>query len=182
MNSPVQIKDVPVSVFLAVSIVVIFSLYSTTALKELPCGKDVMSLFYSNFVHIDLYHLFSNIFALYALSRVEVAIGGKKFAGLIVFLLLFNTLAEVTANKINKNLKCSIGFSGVLFGVAIWEIVTTKDIDLTIILAIVAMVALPSIQNPRASLLSHSIGALSGIMGGLIWNKLGPKIFREKKS
>ena len=93
MDKPTHIKNVPVSVFLAVGVIVIFSLYATTALKEIPCGKDVMSLFYSNFVHVDVYHLLSNIFALYALSRVEITIGSKKFIALIVFLLLFNTLA-----------------------------------------------------------------------------------------
>ena len=34
------------------------------------------------------------------------------------------------------------------------------------------MVALPSIQNPKASLSGHAIGAVSGIIGGLLWTKL----------
>ena len=94
MDQPTHIKDVPISVFIAVSIVVIFSLYTTTAIKTIPCGKNIMSIFYSNFVHIDLYHLLSNLFALYALSRVEIAVGGKQFVALIVFLLLFIVMTE----------------------------------------------------------------------------------------
>ena len=176
MDKPTQIKDVPVSVFLAVSIIVIFSLYATTALKEIPCGKDVMSLFYSNFVHIDLYHLLSNLFALYALSRVEVATGGKKFTALIVFLLLFNTLAEAAMYRIFKDLPCSIGFSGVLFGVTAWELVTNKGFDWMVALSLVVMIAGPSIQNPKASLMGHTVGAVAGVVGGLLWSKMAPKL------
>jgi membrane associated rhomboid family serine protease len=176
MDKPTQIKDVSVSVFLAVSIIVIFSLYATTALKEIPCGKDVMSLFYSNFVHLDVYHLLSNLFALYALSRVEVATGGKKFTALIVFLLLFNTLAEAAMYRIFKGLPCSIGFSGVLFGVAAWELVTNKGFDWMVALSLVVMIAGPSIQNPKASLMGHTVGAVAGVVGGLLWSKMAPTL------
>lgn len=174
MEQPTQIKDVPVSVFLAVSIVVVFSLYATTAIKTIPCGKDVMSLFYSNFVHVDIYHLLSNLFALYALSRVEVATGGKKFTALIVFLLFFNTLAEAAIYRIFKGLPCSIGFSGVLFGVAAWELVTNKGFDWMVVLSLILMVVGPSIQNPRASLAGHVVGAVAGVVGALLWSKLAP--------
>ena len=172
MDKPTHIKDVPVSVFLAVSIIVIFSLYATTALKQIPCGKDVMSLFYSNFVHVDIYHLLSNIFALYALSRVEVAVGGKKFTGLIIFLLLFNTLAEAGMYRVFKSLPCSIGFSGILFGVAAWEIVTNRGFDWLVALSLIVMIVGPSIQNPKASLMGHAVGAVSGVIGGLLWSKI----------
>jgi membrane associated rhomboid family serine protease len=172
MDKPKHMKDVPVSVFLAVSIVLIFSLYATVVLKEIPCGKDVMSLFYSNFVHVDIYHLLSNIFALYALSRVEIAIGGKKFMTLIVFLLIFNTIAESIMYKLFKNLPCSIGISGVLFGVTAWEMITNKGFDWLVAVSLVVMIAGPSIQDPKASLMGHSIGAIAGIIGGLLWSKI----------
>jgi len=172
MNNPVNIKEIPVSIFCAVSIIIIFSLYTTTVFKEIPCGKDVMSIFYSNFVHIDIYHLVSNVLALYALSRVEVAIGGKKFVALIVFLLVFNTIMEVVINSIFKTLPCSIGFSGVLFGIATWELVTKKGLDWVVALSIVIMLVGPSIKNPKASFLGHIVGVISGVVGGLIVSKI----------
>lgn len=72
-------KDIPVSVFFAVSIIIVFSLYLTTAIKTIPCGNDVMSSFLSNFVHVDSYHLMANLFALYSLSRVEQNVGPNGF-------------------------------------------------------------------------------------------------------
>ena len=169
------LKKIPVSVFITLTIVLIFGLYATTALKQIPCGKDITNVLYGNFVHIDIYHLLSNIFALYALSRVEISIGWKSFLALICFLLFFNTLAETAMYRIFKTLKCSIGFSGVLFGIATWELVNNKGFDWFIGLSVLTMIAGPSINNPKASLIGHSIGAISGIIGGLLWSKIGPK-------
>lgn len=171
-----QFQDIPVSLFLAVSIIVVFSLYLTTAIKTLPCGKDIMSSFLSNFVHIDFYHLMANLFALYSLSRVEREIGTKPFISLIIFLLLFTSIAEVTAHKIFPSLPCSIGFSGVLFGIMAWELVTNKDLDFILILSIIAMVTMPSFHNSKASLMGHAVGAIAGIIGGILWKKLAPMI------
>ena len=173
MENPNRIQDVPVSVFLAVSIVVVFSLYATSALKSIPCGHDVMSVFYSNFVHVDWSHLLVNLFALYALSRVELATGGKNFTALVVFLLIFTSVAEVIAKRFFPGLPCSIGFSGVLFGIATWEMVTTKEIDFLLVASVVAMVVLPSLQNPKVSLMGHAVGAVAGVLGGLLWKKVG---------
>jgi len=172
MDKKVNFKQVPVSVMIAVSIVVIFSLYATTAIKEIPCGKDVMTIFYGNFVHVDVYHLISNIYALYALSRVELSMGGKQFTGLIVFLLVFNTLAESLMHKMFKDLPCSIGFSGILFGVTAWEMATTQDLDWVLVSSLIAMIAGPTIQNPKASLMGHAVGAVVGVIGGLMWSKM----------
>ena len=172
MDKKVNFKQVPVSVMIAVSIVVIFSLYATTAIKEIPCGKDVMTIFYGNFVHVDIYHLLSNIYALYALSRVELSMGGKQFTGLIVFLLVFNTIAESLMHKMFKNLPCSIGFSGILFGVTAWEMATTRDFDWVLISSLIAMIAGPTIQNPKASLMGHAVGAVVGVISGLMWSKM----------
>jgi membrane associated rhomboid family serine protease len=169
-------EDIPVSVFLAVSIIIVFSLYISTAIKTIPCGKDVMSSFLSNFVHVDSYHLIANLFALYALSRVEREIGAKRFLSLVVFLLIVNTLVETMIHKVYSEMKCTIGFSGVLFGIMTWEIVSKKELDFILVLSICAMVLMPSIQNPKASLVGHTVGALSGIIGGLLWKQFSHTI------
>ena len=123
-----NIHDVPVSVFISVCIIIIFLLYITSILKSIPCNNDVISIFISNFVHTNFLHLFSNLYAIYALSRVEQAIGGKQFIILVVFLLVLNTLLETLVNR-KLNIPCSIGFSGVLYGIMTWELVTQKHLD-----------------------------------------------------
>lgn len=170
----VQFKNIPVSVSIAILIIIIYSLYLTSAIRTLPCGKNLISIFYSNFVHTKISHLAVNIFALYALSNVEKDIGPRRFFGLIIFLLVFNTIVEFLLRKIFNSIPCSIGFSGILFGISAWELVTTREFDLLLILSIMAMVMVPSIEDKKASLIGHVIGSISGVIGGLIWNKLGP--------
>ena len=178
---PTQFKNIPVSVSIAILIVIIYSLYLTKAIKSLPCHNDLISIFYGNFVHIKISHLAVNIFALYALSNVERDIGARRFFALLIFLVIFNTLIEFILRKIFKSLPCSIGFSGILFGISAWELVTTKEFDILLIMSILAMVMVPSVEDSRASLVGHSIGAISGVIGGLIWNKLGPKLGLSNK-
>ena len=167
-------KNIPVSLFIATSIVVIFSLYITTAIKTIPCGKDIMSVFMGNFVHIDPYHLLANLFGLYSLARIEREIGTKRFIGLLVFLLLFTSTTEVIIHKLHDDMPCSIGFSGVLFGLIAWEMVSKRELDFVLLVSIIMLVAAPSVNNQKASLMGHAIGAISGVVGGIIWKKFSP--------
>ena len=167
-------KDVPVCSFLMVSMTLIFSLYVTTAIKEVPCGKSVMSSFCSNFVHMDFYHLTSNLIALYSLSRIEREIGALLFIQLLVFLLVVNTVLEVSLHKIFPSTKCSIGFSGILFGLITWDLITTKDLDIYLLISIFTMVVIPSLKRKNISLSSHCIGAVSGIIGGILTSIIYP--------
>lgn len=176
MEPPTKdIKNVPVSLMLAVTIIVVFSLYFTTAIKTVPCGNDVMSSFMANFVHIDPQHLIVNLYALYALSRVEERIGSKQFFALIIFSLIFNTIVESAIHRW-RDTPCTIGFSGVLFGLLTWELVTTRELDLYLLAAVAAMVIVPSMVDRKVSLIGHAVGAVSGIISGLIWVKLSPAL------
>ena len=167
----INFKDIPVSIFIAVSLTVIFSLYLTTLIKTIPCQKDLMSSFLSNFIHTDITHLSINLFALYSLARVERDIGPKKFIKLLIFLLVLNTIIETISYNIFPSIKCSIGFSSVLFGVMTYELVTTKNLDWMLLASIIGTVILPSLKHQNVSLAGHSIGAVSGIIGGLLMNK-----------
>ena len=182
MISPTHFKEVPVSLFLATSLIVVFLLYTTTIIKSVPCNKDLVSVFYGNFVHIDIYHLVGNIFALYALARVEIALGAINFFGLIIFLIIFNSLVEILIYKLIPGIKCGVGFSGVLFGIMTWELVTNRKLDYILVVSIIFMVILPSFQNKNASLLGHSVGAFTGIIGGLIWVKTNEFLKNRKKN
>jgi membrane associated rhomboid family serine protease len=167
-----KFQETPVCVFIVISLVMTFSLYVTSIIKTIPCGSDFTSIFWSNFIHSDLYHLSANVFALYALSRVERKIGMRKFISLLVFLLFVNTLIEAGIKQIYPSMECSIGFSGVLFGIMTWELVQEKTIDSTLLLSIIALVIGPSLIDSSISIVGHSVGAFTGIVGGLLWKKL----------
>jgi len=158
-----------VSTFIAISLIIVYLLFTAKVVSDTPCGTGIHQVFMSNFIHIDTSHLVSNLFALYAISRVEDQMGFKSFIWLIIFLLAFNTLVEYIARKIWKDMKCSIGFSGILFGLMSWELITTRNVDIKLLAAIVVTVIAPSIKNKKASLSGHVIGAVSGVVGGIIW-------------
>ena len=167
-----QLQYVPVCVFLLVSLTTIFLLYVTNIVKSVPCGKDILSNFYSNFVHIEIVHLLSNVTGLYVLSRVEYNIGAKSFIKLLSFIIIFNTITETIMHKLLPNTSCSIGFSGVLFGIATWELITTKDIDYAAVLAIIFAAIAPSQDRKSVTSISaHIIGAVSGIIAGIIYSQ-----------
>ena len=112
-----------------------------------------------------------NLFALYSLARVERDLGPKKFIKLLIFLLILNTIIETITYKIFPTIKCSIGFSSVLFGIMTYELVTSKKLDFMLLISIIGTVILPSLKNQNVSLVGHSIGAASGVIGGLLINK-----------
>lgn len=165
-------KLVPVSTFIAISLIVIFLLFNAKVVTSIPCGKSIHDVFMSNFVHIDTVHLISNLFALYAVSRVEMYMGFQPFICLLIFLLIFNTLAEVVAKRLFTSLNCSIGFSGILFGFMTWELASQMKVDVELVIAITIMIAGPSIQHSNVSLSGHLIGAISGVIAALLWKSL----------
>ena len=167
-----RLMEFPVSTLIATVLIAIFGMYSSKAISKLPCGSSIKDTLFSNFVHIDASHLISNLYGLFALSKVETEIGIGKFVGLFTFLLIFNTFVQYIARRIVPSVKCSIGFSGILFGIMTWELVAKKKLDMNLLIAILLLVITPSMKNNQASLLGHGIGAISGIIGGLLFKML----------
>jgi len=128
----------------------------------------MLSNFVSNFFHVDILHLLSNIYGLYVLSRVEKNIGPKKFS-LVVFLILFlNTAIETVSNRIFKT-SCSIGFSSILYGILAWEIVYgNKDTNYFIIVAVIFDAFSSYYLNRKIAVTSHIIGIITGILLAII--------------
>lgn len=166
-----SLKNNPISAFIATVVIVIFSLYTTNAIKTIPCDKNMVDNFKSTFVHVDRLHLMSNLYALYALSRVERELGTKKFLILIIFLVCINTIIETSLHKITNKIPCSIGFSGILFGIMAYEIITQRGIDPYILSSILIMVITPSLKSSKVSFSGHLIGTVSGVISALIYSK-----------
>jgi membrane associated rhomboid family serine protease len=161
-------KNNPITAFLSVVIVILFSLYYTSILKTIPCEKDMKSIFISQFIHTDFFHLLANLYGFYALSRVELMIGPKKFFILVMFLLIFNTIFEFILHYFAKT-PCSIGISGILYGIVTFELLSKKIIDYHGILSIFLSIYASYKSNINSSLYGHLIGGFTGILGSLIF-------------
>lgn len=161
-----------VTTTLSVMMVIIYLLFYFNILANIPCNKSIKDVFYGQFVHIDIYHLFFNIYTLYSLSRIEREMGYKSFIYLLIFLLIFNTIVEYFLRYIFTNLKCSIGFSGILFGFITWDMVSKKQLDKELIISIILLIFLPSTNSQKVSFVGHTIGAISGITAAILWKKI----------
>lgn len=163
-----QIKK-PVFWSFSFVLVVIYALYSLKVLKKLPCENTLIQRTESNFVHVSFAHLAVNLWSFWVLSSIETRIGSSKYLGLILTILGISSFAEFLISKARKNDKCSIGFSGVLYGLVAWDLVSKKGkIDWEIITSLGAMLIMNSVTKKNVSFQGHAVGALTGLGMGLI--------------
>lgn len=132
------------------------------------CKHTILSIAYRNLVHNNIFHILINLYSLYVLSRIERQIGFQKFLQLVSVIFILATLMEYILSK-QIYVNCSIGFSGILFGLLAWEMITERDIDLKLIAMLTFIVVRPNLMSRRASLVGHSVGAISGAIVGLLW-------------
>lgn len=165
------IKNNPICSFISVLLVIIFSLYLTTVIKTVPCKKDMTSIFLSNFIHVDFIHLVSNLYGIYSLSRVENILGSKIFFLLIFFILFFNTFFESILHKLIDT-PCTIGFSGILYGVLTFEFVYSDKFDYNLLSSIIIMLFINKFIDKKSSFIGHLVGAISGIISGFLYKKI----------
>lgn len=158
----------PVFGTISAGLIVVMGLYIFGILKEVPCGNGTIETLNRTFIHLDTVHILSNLFVFYVLSRIEVIHGSSFFATLIVQLLAITTIFEILLKQF-INAPCSVGFSGILFGLVVWELLYDRNLSLVLLISVGAMVVTPSLQNPKASLTGHTIGALSGLVLALYY-------------
>lgn len=135
------------------------------------CGKGFVKAIARNFVHLNLFHLLVNLYALEALSRIELYLGSGSYIGLLIIILLLASTMEFLLNETVPSLRCSIGFSGVLFGLLAWEMMVMGEFQPYLFLILLVIVVFPTLSNPRASLIGHGLGALAGVIAALFWRK-----------
>jgi membrane associated rhomboid family serine protease len=171
-------KIQPVFLIMSIILVAIFVAYRTGLFKTLPCGPGIVPAFERNFIHLDLSHLAANLGSFYVLSRIEAQNGSGNFAKTILTLLALSTAGEVIF-KVGQGKNCAIGFSGILFGLIAWELINTSGrLNAQIIVSLLLAVLGTSLNNPKASLQGHALGAAAGVVAGigtLVWKKTTSK-------
>jgi membrane associated rhomboid family serine protease len=167
-----NLSNNPVCSFISTILIVIFLLSFINIVKFYPCNENMLSNFISNFFHVDILHLLSNLYGLYVISRVEQNVGPLQFSVVIFLILFINTVIETVAHKL-FNTPCSIGFSAILYGVLAWEIASgNKDPNYFIIIAIIFDAISSYYLNRKIAVMSHIIGIITGIILAIIQKKL----------
>jgi membrane associated rhomboid family serine protease len=177
-----DVNEIPISILLFSIIIIVYSFYVTGAIRTLPCEKNFMSIISSNFVHIDYLHLLSNLYGIHGLSRVEKKIGTINFVLLLLSLLILNTIFElILYNLFSNQITCSIGFSGVLYGILMFELFYDNKLDYEILSSLTISIIIPSTVNKKISLSGHIIGLISGSLIGFICMKSNGLFVRKDR-
>ena len=168
-----SIKDIPLSATVVVIITVVYSLYFSNVLKNVPCGGKTIDRFNSNFVHTDFGHLIKNIFSLYAISRLEVEMGSKDFFYLFFYCLTMNSILESYIYK-KFNIECGIGLSGILYSLTFWDIYMTDEVDYYLLGASILSFIQPIFdikkkETNNIDCMGHFIGIFVGVISAISW-------------
>jgi membrane associated rhomboid family serine protease len=161
------IQNREISIGISIFLILVFISYHINLLNSLPCNNNFLNVLLTNFIHIDPHHLLSNLYSLFALSKLESEIGKVKYSKLLLLLLFFTTLFEYIYKNIIKNTICSIGFSGILFGLFTYDLVAKKGIDINIIFSMILM-----LYNSSQGKNISNVGHIFGIFAGLICAKI----------
>ena len=149
-------KDKKVSLYISLVNLIVFLLYKIEFFNEIPCHGGLISNIKGDFVHKQFTHLLLNLIGLYILSDIEKHIGSQKFLKLVVFIIGTTSIIET---QFYSNY-CSIGFSGILYGLLAYQMLISNKIEIDII---IVLILLYFTEKDVSSNSFHLIGFLSGV-------------------
>lgn len=149
------------SIIIGVFLFLVYIGYYTKYLTNIPCDSTLVSKFCSNFVHIDSIHLILNLLGLFIISNLEKEIGTKKFISVVISISVLLSILETFLHQ-----KCSIGFSGVLYGLFAYEMMYNKYVDYDLLLTLILMFLFST--DTKISHTGHALGFFAGFLVSLI--------------
>lgn len=151
-------NDRKVSLYIGLINLIVYLLYKMEFFNEIPCD-GLISNIKGDFIHINFKHILLNLIGLYILSNIEKHIGSEKFLKLVVFIIATTSIIE---SQFYRNY-CSIGFSGILYGLLAYQMLILQKIEIDII--IVLLLLYFTQKDNVTSNSFHFIGFLSGVAG-----------------
>lgn len=165
------LQNRPVYVVVSLGLIVIAALYMTGVwdAQNVPCGESPFLIYQRQFIHVTLKHLLANLLVFFILSRIESNIGSYRFAFLLLQISILCVVIEYGLSRF-IDLNCAIGFSGVLFGLLVWELMQVNEpLSAPVVFTLLLIIILPSLSNPNASLMGHALGAATGAIVALYY-------------
>lgn len=157
--------DIALFLLFSIPMILITILYNIGTIKNVPCNNDLLSNISRNFIHLDISHIVGNLSVFYILSIALVKTFGFGYVVLLILaLLVIIVIFETIYLKMTNNSSCSIGFSGILYGLLAWNILSQSSITASSIISIAILVIQPSLSSANVSLSGHIIGAVAGVL------------------
>ena len=138
------------------------------------CNKSFISTLERQFIHGSPFHLLSNTYVFYQLTTIlGPMLGTQKYFGLTALLVALNGLADYGLYG-NDLIGCSVGFSGVIFSLLTWVLLTKKGFTQQLAADLLILLA-PSVADKQISFSGHLIGIIVGAIVYYIshfWGKI----------
>jgi membrane associated rhomboid family serine protease len=135
------------------------------------CNKKLYNSFARQFYHGDISHLLSNLFVFFQLSYLlDKILDLESYLLLIVSLIVLLSLIDYVLYK-NNLINCSIGFSGVVFGLYAWVLLYNKGFNKALFIDLIVLLY-PSLVVPNISFIGHLTGIIVGIFMYKIFDTL----------
>jgi membrane associated rhomboid family serine protease len=133
------------------------------AQPQISCAATLPAALTRPAAHANVGHLAANLFAFYVLSQsIQPRIGTLNYVLLIAFLWLTTSLMDIAFKQ-----RCSIGFSGVVLGLLVWDLFDRGQLKFD--LAALAALAFVWLQPMLAGQSNVSMsGHLYGLLAGLV--------------
>lgn len=127
------------------------------------CSNTLANGIQRSFIHGNTSHLVGNMISFYYLSTLEEQIGSGNYLFLLGVILSITVLLEYSLDN-TFNIPCSVGFSGILFALLTYQYSKNKNLNMGMLASVIISVLEPSLKDPRASLIGHGVGALTGLI------------------
>ena len=125
----------PVSLIIAILLVIIN--FGTQNNIANICENNFLNYIFRNFYHVNTAHLIINLFSFYVLSEVEILIGSGQYIILLLTILLISSILDFIITLLFPNITCSIGFSGILFGLLAWEMMALHNFNFFVLMLLI---------------------------------------------
>ena len=131
--------------------------------KQNACQPTIINAFTRQLYHGDINHLAFNFIAFANLTHQITQITGL-FTYMIIFALIFVLMVILDYIFYGLGLiECSIGFSGVVFGLLGWVFLHQRGFNLQLLVDLALLLA-PSLTTPGISFTGHLLGLVAGML------------------
>lgn len=132
-------------------------------------GIDLVDYQVRSLYHANLMHLVANVISFLSLSYLETMLGSLQYLIAIVFVLVVSNLLLFVLHLVVPSLKrYTVGFSGVVFGLAvIYAFAASNDFKRAILPIIISL--LPQIFISNISIEGHACGIIAGVLYVMIF-------------
>lgn len=137
---------------------------------ESLCDGSLLHAYLRQMHHGNVTHLMANLGAFASLTySIQNVVGSYQYLAILITISVLSGLIDYwLTNQTIISVQCSIGFSGVVFGLLGWSLAQQRGFNKQLLIDL-ALLMYPSLTTPNISFSGHLIGLLAGLIAFLLF-------------